>query len=91
MCRRSLFALARLQLARALVLIGNIAKAKTAYQDFFALWKDADQDLPILIEAKKGYAALPRHGIPRDAFSERCSRSRIRPGSQIDDDVASRL
>ena len=29
-----------------------------AYQDFFALWKDADPDIPILIEAKKEYAGL---------------------------------
>jgi hypothetical protein len=29
-----------------------------SFQDFFALWKDADQNLPILTEAKKDYAAL---------------------------------
>ena len=27
-------------------------KSRKAYQDFFALWKDADADIPILIEAK---------------------------------------
>jgi eukaryotic-like serine/threonine-protein kinase len=41
-----LVALARLQLGRAYVLSGDTAKAKTAYQDFLALWKDADPDLP---------------------------------------------
>jgi tetratricopeptide (TPR) repeat protein len=45
-------------LARASVLAGDTARARKAFQDFFALWKDADQNLPILIEAKKDYAAL---------------------------------
>jgi tetratricopeptide (TPR) repeat protein len=35
-----------------------LAKARTAYQDFFALWKDADPDIPILITAKAEYAKL---------------------------------
>jgi serine/threonine protein kinase/Flp pilus assembly protein TadD len=50
-----LFPLAHLGLARAAVLQGDISKAQRSYQDFFALWKDADADLPILIEAKKEY------------------------------------
>ena len=37
---------------------GDTAKARTAYQDFLALWKDADPDLPILKEAKAEYAKL---------------------------------
>jgi hypothetical protein len=41
--------LARLGLSRAYALSGDAAKARTAYQDFFALWKDADPDIPILI------------------------------------------
>jgi eukaryotic-like serine/threonine-protein kinase len=45
-------------LARASVLAGEPAKARKSFQDLFALWKDADQNLPILIEAKKDYAAL---------------------------------
>jgi hypothetical protein len=32
-----------------------VAKGREAYQDFFALWKGADADLPVLIEAKKEY------------------------------------
>ena len=32
--------------------------AKTAYQDFFAIWKDADPDVPILKQAKAEYAQL---------------------------------
>jgi eukaryotic-like serine/threonine-protein kinase len=51
-------ALARLALARAYPLSGEAAKARTAYQDFFALWKDADSDIPILKEAKAEYAKL---------------------------------
>jgi tetratricopeptide (TPR) repeat protein len=46
-------------LARAALLAGDTAKAKKAYQDFLASWKDADPDIPILIAAKKEYAALP--------------------------------
>jgi len=51
-------ALAHLGLARAYAMQGDSAKAKTAYQDFFALWKDADPDIPILIAAKAEYAKL---------------------------------
>ena len=50
--------LARLQLARAYVLSADTAKAKAAYQDFLALWKDADAEIPILKEAKAEYAKL---------------------------------
>src|SRR5271166_1162405 len=51
-------ALARLQLGRAYALQGDTAKAKTAYQDFLTLWKEADPDVPILKEAKAEYANL---------------------------------
>jgi tetratricopeptide (TPR) repeat protein len=51
-------ALAHLQLGRAYALSGESAKAKAAYQDFFALWKDADADIPILQQAKADYAKL---------------------------------
>src|SRR2546427_981254 len=51
-------ALAHLQLGRAYVMSGDTAKARTAYQDFFALWKDADSDIPVLKEAKAEYAKL---------------------------------
>jgi tetratricopeptide (TPR) repeat protein len=53
-----LYPLAHLGLARAAVLNLDTSKARKAYQDFFALWKDADADLPILIEAKKEYEKL---------------------------------
>jgi hypothetical protein len=51
-------ALAHLQLGRAYVLTGETSKANSAYQDFFALWKDADSDIPILKQAKAEYAKL---------------------------------
>jgi len=51
-------ALAHLGLARAYAMQGDSAKAKTAYQDFLTLWKDADPDIPILKEAKAEYAKL---------------------------------
>jgi serine/threonine protein kinase/tetratricopeptide (TPR) repeat protein len=50
--------LSHLGLARAYAAEGDAAKARPAYQDFFALWKDADPDLPILKEAKAEYAKL---------------------------------
>jgi tetratricopeptide (TPR) repeat protein len=50
--------LAHLGLARAYALGGDTAKAKTAYQDFLAQWKDADPDIPILKQAKAEYAKL---------------------------------
>ena len=52
-------ALAHLGIARAYSLSGNSAKAKSAYQDFFTFWKDADSDIPLLIQAKAEYAKLP--------------------------------
>jgi len=51
-------ALAHLQLGRALAMSGDTAKAKAAYQDFLTLWNNADNDIPILIAAKKEGAAL---------------------------------
>jgi eukaryotic-like serine/threonine-protein kinase len=47
-----------LQLGRALALAGDKTKAKTAYQDFLTLWKDADPDIPILQQAKAEFARL---------------------------------
>ena len=51
-------ALAHLGLARAYALQSDAAKAKAAYQDFLALWKDADADIPVLTAAKAEYANL---------------------------------
>jgi serine/threonine protein kinase/tetratricopeptide (TPR) repeat protein len=53
-----IYAVARLDLARAYVEQGDMAKARTTYQDFFAFWKDADPDIPVLLEARKEYEKL---------------------------------
>jgi eukaryotic-like serine/threonine-protein kinase len=51
-------ALAHLGLARGNALAGDTVKAKAAYQDFLALWKNADPDAPILKQAQAEYAKL---------------------------------
>jgi serine/threonine protein kinase len=51
-------ALALLGFGRAYAVAGDSTKAKIAYQDFLAQWKDADQDIPVLKQAKEEYAKL---------------------------------
>jgi serine/threonine protein kinase/Tfp pilus assembly protein PilF len=51
-------ALAHLALGRAYARSGDMARARSAYQDFLTLWKDADPDIPILKEAKMEYAKM---------------------------------
>src|SRR5579859_5997689 len=51
-------ALAYLGLARAFALKGDSVKARDAYQHLFGLWKDADSDIPLLLQAKMEYAKL---------------------------------
>jgi len=53
-----LIPLSQLNIGRAYALQGDVGKARTAYQDFLALWKDADPDIPILKEAEAEYAKL---------------------------------
>ena len=53
-----LMPLAQLGLGRAYALQGDTAKSRTAYQDFLALWKHADPDVPLLKQAKAEYAKL---------------------------------
>jgi hypothetical protein len=50
---------AYLGLARAAALAGDIARSRQAYQNFFAAWKDADPDLPVLLESRREYERLP--------------------------------
>jgi tetratricopeptide (TPR) repeat protein len=52
------YSISYLGLARASALAGNQAKAKTAYQDFLTLWKNADPDIPVLQQAKAEYMKL---------------------------------
>ena len=51
-------ALAHLQLGRAYSMQSDTAKARTGYQEFLTLWKDADPDIPIFRQAKAEYASL---------------------------------
>jgi len=53
-----LWPFAHLQLGRALAIQGDSVQAKKSYEMFFTLWKDADADLSLLIDAKKEYAKL---------------------------------
>ncbi|HKO35963.1 MAG TPA: protein kinase [Pyrinomonadaceae bacterium] len=53
-----IYVVAHLGLARAAVVQSDTVKARKAYQDFFALWKDADANVPVLIEARKEYDKL---------------------------------
>ena len=52
------YPLAQLGLARALAAQHDAAGARTAYQDLFSMWKNADPGLPVLKEAKAEYAKL---------------------------------
>ena len=56
------YALSYLGLARGYVLAGDGTQARYAYEQFFALWKTADPDLPVLTRAKTEYAKLRREG-----------------------------
>ena len=51
-------AMARLQLARALMTTGDVGKAKAAYENLLELWKDAEPDLALPERAKAEFAAL---------------------------------
>jgi tetratricopeptide (TPR) repeat protein/predicted Ser/Thr protein kinase len=52
------YPLSYIGVARGEMLAGDKAKARSAYQRFLDLWEDADPDVPVLIEARKDYAAL---------------------------------
>ena len=56
--RSPLYPLAYLGLAQAAVLTGDGVRARKAYDNLFALWKNADADLPIMIEARRAYEKL---------------------------------
>jgi tetratricopeptide (TPR) repeat protein len=49
---------AQVGLARSAKMMGDTARAKKTYEQFFAFWKDADPDIPLLLAARKEYAAL---------------------------------
>jgi hypothetical protein len=45
-------------MARAQKMMGDGPSARKWYEDFLALWKDADPDVPIYQQAKTEYAKL---------------------------------
>jgi hypothetical protein len=51
-------ALARLQLARAWTIAGDLGKSKAAYEELLRLWKDADAAVPLVVEARAEYRRL---------------------------------
>jgi DNA-binding winged helix-turn-helix (wHTH) protein/Flp pilus assembly protein TadD len=53
-----LYPLSYLGVARGAALAGDSTRARKAYEDFLALWKEADPDVPVLIQARKEYARL---------------------------------
>jgi len=53
-----LTSLAKLGLAKAYALQGDKSRSRLAYQDFLALWKDADPDIPLLKQARDEYAKV---------------------------------
>ncbi|MFZ0799351.1 MAG: protein kinase [Terriglobales bacterium] len=53
-----IYAVAQLQLGRLFQKQSDVPKARIAYQNFLAAWKDADPDVPLLHEAKAEYAKL---------------------------------
>jgi len=55
-----LYSLAHLGLARAAALTSDLARSRKDYEDFFAAWKDADPDLPILRKARQEYGLMAK-------------------------------
>src|SRR5581483_10310172 len=53
-------ALAPLYYGRALVRLGRAQEARAAYERFFAIWKNADADIPLLVSAKQEYSTLQK-------------------------------
>jgi eukaryotic-like serine/threonine-protein kinase len=70
-------ALAHLQLGRAYAVAGDNVKAKAAYQDFFTLWKYADEEIPALKRAKSEYTTLQQQRrVPGRSLSDSSDRLR---------------
>ena len=57
--------LAHLSLARAAASRGDTVQARKSYEELFTIWKDAESDIPILIEAKRDYEKLKDISLPR--------------------------
>jgi hypothetical protein len=55
-----------LGLGRAAAQAGRMPESKSEYEKFFAVWKDADKDLPVLLIARREYASLPHSSSVED-------------------------
>jgi tetratricopeptide (TPR) repeat protein len=53
-----LYPLASARLARLGRIGGDQSRSRKGYEDLLVIWRDADQDLPALIELKKEYQRL---------------------------------
>jgi tetratricopeptide (TPR) repeat protein len=53
-----LWSLAHLGSARAAALNNDMAQSRRSYEQFLALWNNADADVPLLLEAKKEFEKL---------------------------------
>jgi serine/threonine protein kinase/tetratricopeptide (TPR) repeat protein len=60
--RSTLFPLSYLGVARAYSFAGDRVNARKSYDEFFAIWKDADTDIPVLVEARAEYKTLVNQG-----------------------------
>lgn len=63
--------LAYLQLGRAYAMAGDTAKARLAYREFLTLWKNADPDVPALLQAQAQYKKVPEAQMPPAVMTER--------------------
>jgi tetratricopeptide (TPR) repeat protein len=68
------YPLAHLGLARGYALQGDKASCRREYEEFFALWRDADQDIPILREARSAYSQLGRPASPDPPLRQQSAR-----------------
>ena len=60
--RSAIFPLSYLGLARAYAIAGDRVNARKTYDEFFEIWKSADTDIPVLVEARAEYKALVKQG-----------------------------
>jgi predicted Zn-dependent protease len=60
--RSAIFPLSYLGLARAYAIAGDLVNARKTYDEFFAIWKSADADIPVLVEARAEYKTLVKQG-----------------------------
>jgi len=60
--RSVVFPLSYLGLARAYAITGDRISARKTYDEFLSIWKSADTDIPVLVEARAEYAALTKQG-----------------------------